>query len=419
MGLEHEIPSDLLSCSHESLPSVQPLSAPLEAVKGNVAAMRSMIDQAKARESAEKEQQKKYEQGEARAQYKSTAFKVQAKSMSEPMSRDVPVSHLPHRVSAQRSHLEMTRTESVPSAASAPKHDELTRKPAIPDPLDESSNARNAEPGDDSAHSGAAQEQIDATAGVDYTAIVDEMDTRIERLDQEGVLRPTIINIGKRWQKKSRQGLLGGVHSHELLGSEQQSEKNRAFGLLDALTRGGGLPLTEVALHVIVAATHQFDKSIMQTVVQDNINPIEQVERSTLVLASTVHMVPVKQLLAQSADMKRISKNSPALFIEDSSKQSTSSQPEDDVDGEEQARVDLADLLAALEPKVRPDQRTAMGEVISKSIRAFTENGYSRQVAKQVVAELRKIAGAELWKSAQHRLHQDSGLKKTTTPLPA
>merc|ERR1712194_69335 len=142
--------------------------------------------------------------------------------------------------------------------------------------------------------------------------------------------------------------------------------------------------------------------SIMQTVVQDNINPIEQVERSTLVLASTVHMAPVKQLLAQSADMKRISKNSPALFIEDSSKQSTSSQPEDDVDGEEQARVDLADLLAALEPKVRPDQRTAMGEVISKSIRAFTENGYSRQVAKQVVAELRKIAGAELWKSAQH-----------------
>ena len=155
------------------------------------------------------------------------------------------------------------------------------------------------------------------SGGVDYTAIVAEMDGRIERLDRGGTLRPTVISVGAVWHKSSRPGLLGATRSSTLGEAQQRGEKERAFGLLDALTRGGGLALQETALHVVVAATHHFDKSVMQTVVQDNANPIESVERSALILASVVHRVPVRQLLGDT-DWHRISASSPALLAESS-----------------------------------------------------------------------------------------------------
>ena len=39
-------------------------------------------------------------------------------------------------------------------------------------------------------------------------------------------------------------------------------------------------------LHIVVAATHCFDKSLLDTVIQGNCNPIERVERSALIVAS-------------------------------------------------------------------------------------------------------------------------------------
>ena len=62
-----------------------------------------------------------------------------------------------------------------------------------------------------------------------------------------------------------------------------------------------------------VAATHQFDKSITETVVRDNVNPIDRVERSTLILASTVHRVPCADLTS-TADVERIAASAPDLF---------------------------------------------------------------------------------------------------------
>ena len=50
-------------------------------------------------------------------------------------------------------------------------------------------------------------------------------------------------------------------------------------------------------LHVVIAATHCFDKTVLETVGQDNVNPIDKVERSTLIMASTVHQVPVSSLI--------------------------------------------------------------------------------------------------------------------------
>ena len=40
---------------------------------------------------------------------------------------------------------------------------------------------------------------------------------------------------------------------------------------------------------MVVAATHTFTKTLIDTVVQDNVNPIEKVERTQLIMASVVH----------------------------------------------------------------------------------------------------------------------------------
>ena len=67
-------------------------------------------------------------------------------------------------------------------------------------------------------------------------------------------------------------------------------------------------------LHVIVAATHRFDRTLMETVIRDNINPIEKLERSSLIVASTVHGRVAAELL-QPSQVARIERCSPMLFV--------------------------------------------------------------------------------------------------------
>lgn len=111
-------------------------------------------------------------------------------------------------------------------------------------------------------------------------------------------------------------------------------EKAKAFDLLDALSRSGALSVDHASLHIVIAATHCFDKTLMDTVIQDNVNPIEkvplllsfisssssphslshpQLERSSLIVASTIHSVEPVELLA-AAQVERVSTYSPKLM---------------------------------------------------------------------------------------------------------
>ena len=46
---------------------------------------------------------------------------------------------------------------------------------------------------------------------------------------------------------------------------DQRLGKQRCYDLLDALTKGGGLSIESATLHVVVAATHVFDKNLLNT----------------------------------------------------------------------------------------------------------------------------------------------------------
>merc|ERR1712137_796903 len=99
------------------------------------------------------------------------------------------------------------------------------------------------------------------------------------------------------WNKKYQKALLSDPTATTLSAEDLKKEKNKTFDLLDALTRSGGLAIDSASLHVVLASTHCFDQTLMDTIIKDNINPIEKLERSTLIVASTIQQVSPDELL--------------------------------------------------------------------------------------------------------------------------
>lgn len=58
---------------------------------------------------------------------------------------------------------------------------------------------------------------------------------------------------------------------------------------------------------------HSFDESLIETVVQKNVNPIEKVERSLLIMASTLHQLPAEALVNRD-QVPRLTEFCPGLF---------------------------------------------------------------------------------------------------------
>jgi len=139
------------------------------------------------------------------------------------------------------------------------------------------------------------------------------IDQRLENLETRGTVRPAIIKVGKSWQKQSQKALLASPTSATLNSDEQKREKDVAFDLLDALTKSGALPLESASLHVVVAASHCFDQSLLATVTEEDTNPIDQVERTALTIASIVYQQPLAALVRDSQYL-RVSTSSPELL---------------------------------------------------------------------------------------------------------
>lgn len=107
---------------------------------------------------------------------------------------------------------------------------------------------------------------------VDYTQIPRKLGARLEAVlgqNKSSCVRPTIIKVrDSGWWKRAPAGFfLKKTPERMRLSSEElKCEKNAAFDLLDALTRGGALPVEDCALHVVIASTHCFDQALIETV---------------------------------------------------------------------------------------------------------------------------------------------------------
>jgi hypothetical protein len=287
--ITYQLPSDLLSFGGEdSAPSAERIAE----VKGYVGAMQEMIQASKARELEEKKEHDR--------------FNAPPRGGGGPPPPCPPPS-APCSSSSSFAMAGLASSAPAPLARMRAKGQAPTQSKSAPPPVQaiqkvvqkvadsiKPSTTSTPRPAEEPAGGGGG---ADAGTGADYTAIPGALERRFEQLDKEGAVRPTIINPGSMWTKRAQKALLADPTTSTLGVDEQKREKSRAFDLLDALSRSGGLSVEHASLHVVVAATHCFDLSLMDTIVKNNVNPIERVERSTMVMASTIHGRPVGALL--------------------------------------------------------------------------------------------------------------------------
>ena len=155
-----------------------------------------------------------------------------------------------------------------------------------------------------------------SSSAEDFTMLPKELDAKLEKLDTDNSLCSTVLKASSLWTLNRQENLLAAPKASFLRQDEIGKEKKKAFDLLEAISCSGSLVIEAAELHVVVALTHCFEKDLMNTVVEDNINPIAKAEKSTLLLASTVHQVSPGVLLAQIQDTERLGAAFPALFNE-------------------------------------------------------------------------------------------------------
>eukprot|EP00339_Tiarina_fusa_P021804 CAMPEP_0117014176 /NCGR_PEP_ID=MMETSP0472-20121206/11550_1 /TAXON_ID=693140 ORGANISM="Tiarina fusus, Strain LIS" /NCGR_SAMPLE_ID=MMETSP0472 /ASSEMBLY_ACC=CAM_ASM_000603 /LENGTH=684 /DNA_ID=CAMNT_0004717671 /DNA_START=752 /DNA_END=2806 /DNA_ORIENTATION=- len=158
-------------------------------------------------------------------------------------------------------------------------------------------------------------ERASGSALLDFTKLPGILNKRFDELDTDAALHATILKTGEIWNKKFQKGLLSDQEEETLGEEKQQLEKSKAFDLLDALSRSGALTIDAASFHVVVAATHCFDETLINTIVKDNVNPIEKVERSSLIISSTIHEESPSELIKEE-HLERV-KNGPSshLFV--------------------------------------------------------------------------------------------------------
>eukprot|EP00808_Paulinella_micropora_P022816 g77567.t1 len=172
----------------------------------------------------------------------------------------------------------------------------------------------SATEGDVKGERGGDRMEVDgAKVVINYSSLPKTLDAQLLSLDEDNAVRSGIIKPGTTWVKKVTKSVLAKQETLSLDGDKLKEEKNAAFDLLDALSRSGDLEIPDSEMHIILPATHCFYNSLMDTVVMDNNNPIEKVERTLLILGSLVQRLQASNLIQPSQE-GRLRLSAPRLF---------------------------------------------------------------------------------------------------------
>ena len=323
--MDYQIPSDLLSFDGDaSLPAAEKLAA----VKEHVAAIDEMIAAEKAAEVEASKQQYAYDSGGAPPPPSAAAFgSAQPEMMSAQPAFGAPAMRSAGFGSMQRGggggggggfggggprmKKSMSRNAEPRVMASTAARQPAMMMESAPMEHDAMAYSADAAPSKTPQQSAGQPQQPEGEGAaaeggaVDFTQIPAALDKKFEALDEDACLRATTIEVGETWSKKAKKALLAKATTRNMNAEQQRAEKDNAFDLLDALSRSGSLSLNTVALHVMVAATHNFERSLMDVIIQDSVNPIEKVERSSLIVASTIADCEVSELI-KPAQLERL-----------------------------------------------------------------------------------------------------------------
>jgi len=134
----------------------------------------------------------------------------------------------------------------------------------------------------------------------DYTSLPGLLQARIKQLDPDSGLSTTTVSLGKTWTFYSKLSVQSSAVATTVDPNNRASEQSDAINLLVAISKSGTLPLEFSELHTVVPSTQRFDETLLNLVVQDDKNPIDVVERSSLIVATTIFNRPAKDIVARN-----------------------------------------------------------------------------------------------------------------------
>ena len=290
--VDYQIPSDLLSYDDASEVSTKDMVA---VVRGHVEAVLEVIDKAKAKQL--EEEKRRAEMREEREKPIVREFSTMAYSSGPEATSSA--SRSTNRRAARQSYAPVAGPTASPSFSQNEAVDESF-------PTKSSGEYAGGEGGRNSAQRkantspkpSASSEHSSPSSGEDFTLLPKVLDEKLEQHEKSGSLRSTIIKTDQNWERKRQDNMLVPMETSSMGQSDISSEKNKAFDLLMAISRSGTLPIDASELHVVVAVSHCFENDLMGTVIEDNINPIQKVESSMLLVASVIHGMPPDVLVA-------------------------------------------------------------------------------------------------------------------------
>ena len=272
--IEYQIPSDLLSFDGpENLPS----EVKIEAVRVHVGAVLSIIDSQKKAQLQEVKDEFKAEKMMSRPQTQKMMSRPQTRCLYEDAEEEEEIWLTDNDISVDESQLnELWLTDNDISVDASqlnePKVDGMPQ----------------SDPG---------QTKMSTNTNFDPTMIPKMLDKKLE-MNDDGALKSTIVQVGEEWERLRKKNLLVPAQRSFLSNKDKEQEKQKAMDLLTAISRSGSLPIVQSELHIVIAVSHCFQNDVVSTVIQDNINPIQKVEQSMLMLGSVIYEKDDEEMLA-------------------------------------------------------------------------------------------------------------------------